>query len=560
MTDTGSKPRIRTKFERSLFLGFLLVAVTLGAVSIGSLAMTGRQLGALFERLWSQSGTDAGSRDLAFFARRYLEDLTASATTAVGRAMRECCIGPVDARLDCVFARLTSPALKPTMLTVQRLELYRRQNDSWAAVAGRPDVAVGSQAGSASPDTSSRVPDELLDRFHTAGAQPEQRRVGVVQCFSSWEEAGEPGVLVITATTDSAVAERWGRALAQVERPSFGPFISQLVRRQSAWVLIAVVLVTLLGVIVSRVLAVRVSHPLSVLMGAMGEVSRGNLSYRAPHLAQEEFGFLADSFNSMTENIERLNHETRETARIRRELEMAREIQLRLFPQELPRIEGFDLFAANQPSLEVSGDYYDVLPWGKDGAVALVLADVSGKGVPAALVMSNIQACLHSQALRPAESLCDWMSALNRQLFASMRPGTFVTLFFAVIAASQRSLVYINAGHNPPLLLRAGHQPQTLETGGLIVGALPQAEYDQGEVVLQPGDLLVMYTDGVTEARSPGDEEFGEERFGRLLNEVRELPAEAIGRRIFEEVRRYTGLESQADDVTLVVLKSLPTT
>ena len=560
MPDTEPKPRARTKFERSLFLGFVLIAVTLGAVSIGSLAVTGRQLEALFERLWSQAGTDAVSRDLAFFARRYLDDLTASATTAAGQAMRECRAGPVDRRLDCLFARLTAKQAAPGMLEVRRLELYRRHDGAWVPAGERSGATVGSQSLPAPPDTSSRVPDELLDRFRETGAQPEQRRVGEVQSFSLWEETGGTGVLVVTAFTDSAVAERWGRALAQVERPSFGPFISELVRRQSAWLLVAVALVTLLGVVVSRVLAARVSRPLSVLMGAMGEVSRGNLSYRAPHLAQEEFGFLADSFNSMTENIERLNQETRETARIRRELEMAREIQLGLFPRELPRIEGFDLFAANQPSLEVSGDYYDVLPWGTDGTTAFVLADVSGKGVPAALMMSNIQACLHSQALRPAESPCDWMSALNRQLFENMRAGTFVTLFFAVLSAAKRSLVYINAGHNPPLLLRADDQQRTLDEGGLIVGALPEAQYTQGEVVLRPGDLLLMYTDGVTEARSPAGEEFGEERLGGLLGEIRDLSAEAIGRRIFEEVRRYTGLESQADDVTLVVLKCLQIT
>jgi len=557
MPGTESKPRARTKFERTLFLGFFLVAVTLGAVSVGSLAVTGQKLQALFERLWSQAGTDTVNRDLAFFARRYLEDLTASVSAALERAVSDC---PAVAgrSLDCVFARLTTPPTAPAMLEVRRLDLYRRQAGVWELVAQRPEAPAG-PSPAPRPDSTSRVPGEVLDHFRATGAQPEQRHVGVIRALSRWQDAGEPGVLVVTASTDSAVAERWGRALAQVERPSFGPFISELVRRQSIWLLVAVTLVTLLGVVVSRVLAARVSRPLSDLMGAMGEVSRGNLSYRAPNLAQEEFGFLAASFNSMTENIERLNQETRETARIRRELEMAREIQLRLFPQELPRIEGFDLFAANQPSLEVSGDYYDVLPWGNDGSTAFVLADVSGKGVPAALVMSNIQACLHSQALRPAESLCGWMSALNRQLFENMRPGTFVTLFFAVLAASSRRLVYVNAGHNPPLLLRAGRQQQTLEAGGLLAGALPQAEYAQGEVLLQAGDLLVMYTDGVTEARSPGGEEFGEERLGRLLSDITDLSAEAIGRRICEEVRRHTGLESQADDVTLVVLKCLRT-
>jgi len=563
MATPSPRPRARTRFERSLFLGIVLVALTLGAVSIASLFATGQGLRSLFERLWTETGTEAVKRDLAFFARHYLDDLALANAGALRAAAAQCGPAAGSTALDCILDRLVDQEAIPASVTVRALRLYRRDAGAWRLIAEREraetDAGPGSHDSGEARADEPKVPAAALERFLATAAQPVQRRIGFVESFATWAgapgEADAPRVLVVSASTDSGVTARWRRSVAHVEQVPFAPFISQLVRRQSAWLLAGMAVVTILAVYVSRLLSARVSRPLAELVAAMGEVSRGNLSYRAPQMAQEEFGFLAGSFNSMTENIERLNREAREAARIRRELEMAREIQLMLFPQELPRLEGFDLFAANVPSLEVSGDYYDVLPWGSAGPLALVLADVSGKGIPAALLMSNIQACLRSQAMRPREDPCEWMAAMNRQLLDSTESKRFVTFFLGVLEPSMRDLVYINGGHNPPLLMRAGGAVEELSEGGPLLGAIPDARYQKARVALAPGDVLVLYTDGVTEACSPAGEMFGEERLRDLVRDARNLSAGAIGQRIFDEVSRHSSLDHQADDMTVIVLR-----
>ena len=264
----------------------------------------------------------------------------------------------------------------------------------------------------------------------------------------------------------------------------------------------------IIAVVVSRVLSERLSGPLADLVGAMEHVASGDLSFRARPSGQQEFGFLIDSFNSMADSIQRLNEETRQTARMKRELEMGREIQLKLLPSVLPQPAGYDLYGTNVPSLELSGDYYDVLPWGSDGDLALILGDVSGKGLPAAMVMSNAQACLHSQALKPPSDLSDCVAILNRLLLDSTDEITYITLILAVLSPQQGKLVYVNGGHLPGLLIRPNGEVLELERGGPIVGILPDIQFAANEIQLHAGDLLCMYTDGITEARSPAGEEF----------------------------------------------------
>jgi sigma-B regulation protein RsbU (phosphoserine phosphatase) len=152
-----------------------------------------------------------------------------------------------------------------------------------------------------------------------------------------------------------------------------------------------------------------------------------------------------------------------------------------------------------------------------DGDLALVIGDVSGKGVPAAMVMSNAQACLHSQSLHSGADISKSFETLNRVIMENTDDSTFVTFFFALLSPGRRSLTYINAGHDPPILIRKNGELHELGSSGLIVGILPDASYEPRQMTLSPGDLLLMYTDGVTEARSPDDEEFGTERLRSLL-------------------------------------------
>ena len=234
----------------------------------------------------------------------------------------------------------------------------------------------------------------------------------------------------------------------------------------------------------------------------------------------------------------------------RRELEEARVIQAGLLPAELPTVPGFDLAAYWQPAREVAGDLYDVFPVGE--TLALCIADVTGKGMPAALLMSSLQATLRGAAslgLAPGALI----ERVNRTMSAQIAAGRFVTLFYAVLDPARRVLRYVNAGHNPPMLLRAGGACETLEIGGLLIGVFPEARYEEGEVTLHAGDRLLLYTDGITEAQNAEGDLFEE---GRLERELRGDPAgdaASIQRRIIAATGEFCGGEWQ-DDATLVVL------
>jgi serine phosphatase RsbU (regulator of sigma subunit) len=233
-----------------------------------------------------------------------------------------------------------------------------------------------------------------------------------------------------------------------------------------------------------------------------------------------------------------------------RELEEARVIQAGLLPAELPVLPGFDLAAYWQPAREVAGDLYDVFPVGE--RFALCIADVTGKGMPAALLMSSLQATLRGAAslgLAPGPLI----ERVNRTMSTQMAAGRFATLFYAVLDPARHVLRYVNAGHNPPMLLRAGGTCETLGIGGLLIGVFPEARYEEADVTLHAGDRLLLYTDGITEAQNAAGDLFEEERLERELRGLPDGDAAAIQRRIIAATGEFCGGEWQ-DDATLVVL------
>jgi sigma-B regulation protein RsbU (phosphoserine phosphatase) len=269
--------------------------------------------------------------------------------------------------------------------------------------------------------------------------------------------------------------------------------------------------------------------------------------------------------------------------RMRRELALASEVQRRLFPEEPPHIGGLDLAGLCYPAQGVGGDYYDFLDLG-GGRVGLAVADVAGKGISAALLMSIVQASLRSHASDPDAPLTDLVASMNRLLYRSTARNSFASFFYACFEADTRRLVYVNAGHNPPLLVRAGGNGgvaalsarrareleggvaveapvvdstvvELLRAGGMVLGATENASYQQQTTWLEPGDVLVAYTDGVTEAWSPEGEEFGEGRLCAIVQAARELPAREIADRIVLGVRDWVREAPQADDLTLVVAR-----
>ncbi|MFY9556323.1 MAG: SpoIIE family protein phosphatase [Blastocatellia bacterium] len=250
-----------------------------------------------------------------------------------------------------------------------------------------------------------------------------------------------------------------------------------------------------------------------------------------------------------------MGHALRKTHRLRteqaRELVEARSIQRRLLPTEVPQIDGCKIAAAWRPARTVSGDYYDVLKFSETRA-ALCIADVSGKGMPAALLMSNVQAAVHafaSETVSPSE-LC---AKVNRVVSGSTGEDKFITFLYCVVDTAEKKLVYTNAGHNAGLLVRSDGSVVRLEPGGAVLGPFPNWKYKHEEIELKSGDRLVLSTDGVTELRSPAADEFGEDRLIDLLSQNRELDAETLRDRIVQAVMSFSEGEIQ-DDATLLVL------
>jgi sigma-B regulation protein RsbU (phosphoserine phosphatase) len=235
----------------------------------------------------------------------------------------------------------------------------------------------------------------------------------------------------------------------------------------------------------------------------------------------------------------------------RRELAEALKIQQRLLPEQMPQIDGCELAASWQPASGVGGDCFDALRFG-DARLALSIADVVGKGIPAALLMSNLQAAVRafaSDAVEPRE-LCQ---QVNRILCGNIAEGRFISFFYCLVDAAAGTLVYTNAGHYYPMLVRADGTSARLESGGPVLGVLEGAEYQQAHVALTPGDRLVLFTDGLTEARSPGDEEFGEERLLEAVIEHRACSAPSLQARLVNAVATFTAGQLH-DDATLIVL------
>jgi phosphoserine phosphatase RsbU/P len=211
------------------------------------------------------------------------------------------------------------------------------------------------------------------------------------------------------------------------------------------------------------------------------------------------------------------------------------------------------LCGMNTPALAVGGDYFDYIQ-NDDGTLAICIGDVSGKGLPASLLMANLQASLRGQSganRSPAECL----SRVNRLLHDSTSAEKFATVFYGILDPQTHRFRFCNGGHETPLVFRAGGGCMELSAGGPALGILDSFRFEEGEVELAPGDLLVMYSDGITEAMSPLHELFGRERLGELLRSVQELPARELAAKVVETVRRHENGAPQSDDITLVVVR-----
>jgi sigma-B regulation protein RsbU (phosphoserine phosphatase) len=257
----------------------------------------------------------------------------------------------------------------------------------------------------------------------------------------------------------------------------------------------------------------------------------------------------------MAEGLERLREVEQQAQRLENELEIARQVQQNLFPKELPQPEAWQFAALCRPARAVGGDYYDLFDI-DSARIAFALGDVSGKGLGPSLLMSSVHTLIRSASPEELEHLPRLISRLNDHLERSTSPEMFVTLFVGVLDTKTGSLRYVNGGHNPPMLLPGGGAgPVRLERGGIVVGILPKTPYREGQVHLDPGSLLVLYSDGVTEAVNENGDMFEEERLLEVLSRVRGEPASLILSSVLESVDSFVGNNEQADDISLIVMK-----
>ncbi|HEX8180291.1 MAG TPA: SpoIIE family protein phosphatase [Pyrinomonadaceae bacterium] len=249
----------------------------------------------------------------------------------------------------------------------------------------------------------------------------------------------------------------------------------------------------------------------------------------------------------------RLMEEQLDRERLERELNLAREIQQRFQPTSPPLVNGYELQGISFPCYEIGGDYYDFIER-PDGRLIIALGDVSGKGTSAALLMSSLHAAIHAQ-ITAHQSLTGMISAVNRYLADTIPPNRFITLFCAELDSEAGTLSFINAGHNPPLIVHAAGTMEQLGAGGMPLGIMSNAPYREGKTQLQPGDALVIYSDGVTETQNQAGEEFGPVRLYDVVARNLDATASGIRDKIEAALTKFAQGTASVDDITLVIVK-----
>jgi sigma-B regulation protein RsbU (phosphoserine phosphatase) len=341
-------------------------------------------------------------------------------------------------------------------------------------------------------------------------------------------------------------------------------------------VLVVIGVIFALIEIVAFVIGVRLTRTMTSsvakLYDATQHVNAGDLSHRIEVRSHDQLASLESSFNSMTESLQKLIAEQKEKQRIESELFIAKEVQDLLFPRDAADLDGLELHGVCLPARTVSGDYYDFLPVGPN-AVGLAVGDISGKGISAALMMATVHAFVRAHTLvermpsmaaargsvgedsTGSPSPGTVLALLNQQLYRSTPAQKYATVFLGFYDQQTRQLTYSNAGHLPPIVICANGSTHLLDTGGTVVGLFGDMEYPEGQVTLNPGDIVVAYSDGITEPENDfGD--FGEERLAQIVQENRDLPLSRISDAILNAVTDWIGGEEQPDDMTIVLARA----
>jgi len=322
--------------------------------------------------------------------------------------------------------------------------------------------------------------------------------------------------------------------------------------------LIFMIIMAIAVSIISFWLARTITTPLVALTQGVKAIGRGELDYRVNVTTDDELEALAASFNKMAadlnEYMSELARTTADKEGFLKEMEIARRLQRRLLPEHAPTIEGLDIAADNLPAREVGGDFYDFIPVTKD-RWGFVIADVSGKGMAAAIFMGLSRTVIRASATGSLR-ITSALEQANELICRDSTSGMFVTLFLAVLTPGENKLTYVNAGHNPPLLFRADSGEMIrLKTKGIALGVKSGIRLEEAEVDLEKGNMLVLYTDGITEAVNEKGEAFGEERLMEIIRKNSRLTAKEMILKIQDDVMIFAGTQPQYDDITLLIMR-----
>jgi sigma-B regulation protein RsbU (phosphoserine phosphatase) len=444
------------------------------------------------------------------------------------------------------------------------------------------DKKTGVVVRKAKGGTSIEADTQLLHPTLTVGTVPEP--------VAGWDRevpfAGAPLRVVDWKTGD---AEGAGALLHVRTRPSvlYGRLFAALgdFAKGVSYILLGVgtffAIIELIALFTGTRMTRTVTRAVAHLYDATRRVDRGDFSHRIPVQSHDQLAELALSFNSMTASIEKLIQEQKEKQRMESELAIAQEVQAQLFPRQVTELESLEVHGFCRPARTVSGDYYDFLTAGSNQLI-LAVGDISGKGISAALLMATIHSAVRAYSVESLPRLREpiavgavggsgrvmatWpdgtdvspgalLALLNHQLYESTPPEKYATLFLGIYEGRSHRLTYSNGGHLPPILISEDGSVRKLESGGTVIGLFDNMTYDEGSVVMKPGEIFVAYSDGVTEPENDFGE-FGEGRLIDLVRENRHLPLTQISQAVTMAVDDWIGDKEQPDDVTLVLARA----
>ncbi|HSR69033.1 MAG TPA: SpoIIE family protein phosphatase [Acidobacteriota bacterium] len=338
-----------------------------------------------------------------------------------------------------------------------------------------------------------------------------------------------------------------------------GQYLLQIVALLGIVFILAEAVSLFIGVAIAR----NITRSIQNIYSGTERIRRGEFGYSIPEGKADQLGALSAAFNSMSASIARLLSQLGEKERLEKELEIARQVQEQLFPRTIPKVRRLSLAGQCLPARMVSGDYYDFIPF-DDQRLDIVIADISGKGISAALLMASLQSAIRTRVVYQSAdgdfpvcgpgTLRRAVAALNTHLYAQTAADKFATLVFSHFDADSLTLTYCNAGHNPPLLF-SNKGVRKLSAGGMAAGLFEDREYEEESLQLSQGDLVLFYTDGVVEAQDPQGRQFEMDRLVELVSGNVFLTADDIQKLVLDEVLAFSRGEAQHDDITVVVLK-----